>query len=348
MQTSEFNRLMKYAQMNDDPFGVLGQIYDNDLPHPYFDPAHIGFSKLRDFNHNQWLLREDSDRTIIFEDLEYIIPGEKFNWDVVGNPPCTKRDRLIKSSITSNDHLWPCPYTFNSWHLVQTHLQNKDTFVEQRDIRPFFADILLGNLKPHRDLFLNLLRHNNQLENNCINSFGERAYKTPFIYEGTGEIDLFFKNIELKGEYTNTTVFFKGNFASQYISKHIQEASWYSVVSETLTDNRIFFPTEKTGKALMSGKPFIVLGSKHFLKNLQKIGFKTFDSVIDESYDEIDDEEKRTIAAHKSFTELLKLDPVIVRQKLMPVLLHNEQCMRDKSWLTRNARKFLQDLQTPV
>ena len=57
MQTSEFNRLMKYAHMNDDPYGVLGSIYDNDLPHPYFDPKPIGFSKLRDFDHNKWLWR---------------------------------------------------------------------------------------------------------------------------------------------------------------------------------------------------------------------------------------------------------------------------------------------------
>lgn len=345
MQSSEFNRLMKYSQTNDDPFGVLSAIYDNELPHPYFNPAHIGFSKLRDFDHNHWLTREDSNRTIVFEDLEYIIPGIKFDWDAVGKPPCTERDRLITSSITGNDHLWPCPYTFNSWHLVQTHLQNKDTFVEQKDNRPYFADILLGNLKQHRHIFFHLLKQHNQLESNLVNAF--KVYKTPFLDEGSGEIDLFFKDIKFQG-YTNTTLFFKGNFASQYISKHIQEATWYSIVAETLVDNRIFFPTEKTGKALMSGKPFIVLGSRYFLKKLRDIGFKTFHSVIDESYDEIGDVRERTIAAHKSFTELTKLDPLKVRQQLMPALEHNEKCMRDKSWLTRNARKFLQDLQTPV
>ena len=39
---------------------------------------------------------------------------------------------------------------------------------------------------------------------------------------------------------------------------------------------------------MMSSKPFIVLGSKHFLKNLRSIGFKTFHPVIDESYDLLD------------------------------------------------------------
>lgn len=345
MDTREFNRRMKYAHMNDDPYGVLGQIYDNDLPHPYFNPKHIGFSKLRDFDHNTWLTREQSTRTIVFEDLEYIIPGEKFMWNAVYNPPCTKQDKLITSSITVNDHLWPCEYAFSSWHLVQTHMQNIDTYVEQPTTRPYFADILLGNLKRQRKIFYNLLKTTQQLENNLVNAFG--VYKNLYIDEGQGDIDLFFKNIE-QTEYTNTTVFFKGNFASQYISKHIQESSWYSVVAETLDDNRIFFPTEKTGKALMSGKPFIVLSGKHFLKNLRSVGFKTFHPIIDESYDLIDDVELRTRAAFCSFIELQKQDPIDVRQKLHDVLAHNEKCMRDKTFLTQRARKLLQNLQTPV
>ena len=345
MQRSEFNRLMKYAHMNDDPGGVLSVVYDNELPHPYFNPANIGFAKLRSFDHNYWYEREQSDRTIVFEDLEYIVPGEDFIWAARGTPPCTEHDRLLTSSITVKNHLWPCEYAFNSWHLVQTHMQNTDTFVEQKDVRPYFADILLGNLKPQRSIFFELLKENNQLENNLINVFKE--YKTPFIDQGTGEIDLFFKDLNLT-EYTNTTKFFKGNFASQFISKHIQEASWVSVVAETLDDNRIFFPTEKTGKAFLSGKPFIMLGSKYFLKHLRSIGFKTFDPVIDESYDEIDDVQERTIQAFNSFMQLQKQDSIAVRSKLQSVLEHNEQCMRDKAWLTKRARNLLQDLQTPV
>jgi len=345
MQTSEFNRLMKYAHMNDDPYGVLSAIYDNKLPHPYFDPKHIGFSKLREYDHNTWLPREQSNRTIVFEDLEFMLPGTNFGWNVTGDPPCIEQDKLITGYKTVNDHLWPCECTFSPWHLVQTHMQNIETYVEQPTTRPYFADILLGNLKPQRKIFFELLQTTDQLDKNLINAFGE--YKTPYIDAGTDEIDLFFKNIKLK-EYTNTTLFFKGNFASQYISKHIQESSWYSVVAQTLDDNRIFFPTEKTGKAMMSSKPFIVLSGKHFLKNLRSIGFKTFHPVIDESYDLIDSIELRTRAAYSSFIELQKQDPIEVRKKLQDVLDHNEKCMRDKAFLTQRARNLLQNLQTPV
>ena len=342
MDTREFNRLMKYAFMNDDPYGVLSSIYDNELPHPYFNPKHIGFSVLRSFDHNLWLEREKSDRTIVFQDLEYIIPGEEFVWNATGTPPCTEKDILITSTITTNDHLWPCKYAFSSWHLVQTNMTNKDTFVDQPHTRPYFADILLGQLKPHRKIFYDLLKTTGQVENNLVNVFKE--YTTPFIEQGQGDIDIFFK----QSIDTNTTKMFKGKFASQYISKHIQEATWVSVVAETLYHDRIFFPTEKTGKALMSGKPFIILSSKDFLKNLRSIGFKTFHPIIDESYDGIDDLEERIKSAFNSFLELQKHDQQMVRLHLKDILDHNERCMRNKLWLTRNSRSMLDPLTTIV
>lgn len=44
--------------------------------------------------------------------------------------------------------------------------------------------------------------------------------------------------------------------------------------------------TEKTSRCLQTGKPFLLLSGQHSLKRLKEIGFATFDSVIDESYDD--------------------------------------------------------------
>lgn len=59
----------------------------------------------------------------------------------------------------------------------------------------------------------------------------------------------------------------------------------YSVVLETSIDD-VKFITEKTFKPIANGHPFIVLGSPGILKVLQNYGFQTFDSIIDESYDD--------------------------------------------------------------
>jgi len=346
LSSREFNRLMKYATMNDDPKGVLGSIYDSSIPHPYFDPANIAFSHLRSYEHGHWSIREKSNRIIVYQDLEFIIPGEQFYWKATRTPPCLEQDKLVLSYSSINDHLWPCEYAFSSWHLVQTNLKNINTFVEQKDSRPYFADILLGNLKNMRQTFFDLLKANNQLENNLINAFG--VYKTPFLDEGNGDIDIWFRNLDTS-KYVNTTDQFQDSgFASQFISKHILEATWVSVVAETLDDNILFFPTEKTGKALISGKPFLVLSGKHYLKNLRKLGFRTFHPFIDEDYDEIDDATERTKKVMESFITLQQKDQTLVRKQLQEILEHNEKCMRNKEWLSRQARAMLDPLITIV
>lgn len=56
------------------------------------------------------------------------------------------------------------------------------------------------------------------------------------------------------------------------------------IVAETdpLAD---YWFTEKTGRCLAAGKPFLLVSGTGSLSNLHKMGFQTFDSVIDESYD---------------------------------------------------------------
>jgi hypothetical protein len=44
--------------------------------------------------------------------------------------------------------------------------------------------------------------------------------------------------------------------------------------------------TEKTFKAIYLGRPFVISASKGHLKALRDMGFKTFNSVINEEYDD--------------------------------------------------------------
>ena len=96
----------------------------------------------------------------------------------------------------------------------------------------------------------------------------------------------------------------------------------------------------------MAGRPFIMLGGANYLKQLRRLGFKTFAPVIDESYDEITDFETRILKAFDSFKTLAKQDPGEITKKLLPVLQHNQEIMYNKSILTQSARNFLDDLHT--
>lgn len=53
------------------------------------------------------------------------------------------------------------------------------------------------------------------------------------------------------------------------------------------------FATEKTWKAFQGFHPFIMLTTPHFLKDLRHLGYRTFAPYIDESYDDIEDDQLR-------------------------------------------------------
>jgi hypothetical protein len=57
------------------------------------------------------------------------------------------------------------------------------------------------------------------------------------------------------------------------------------VVAETDSVSSFWY-TEKTAKCLATGKPFVLLNGHGTIARLQEMGFETFGSVIDESYDE--------------------------------------------------------------
>jgi len=60
------------------------------------------------------------------------------------------------------------------------------------------------------------------------------------------------------------------------------------IVAETYTLGDTFFPTEKTVRPIMAGKPVLVYGPRNYLKRLQDIGFQTYSSCWDESYDRLE------------------------------------------------------------
>ena len=58
------------------------------------------------------------------------------------------------------------------------------------------------------------------------------------------------------------------------------------VVHETFVRDEVFFCTEKTWRPILARRPFITMGGRHHLANLRKLGFRTFNDIWDEGYDD--------------------------------------------------------------
>jgi hypothetical protein len=118
---------------------------------------------------------------------------------------------------------------------------------------------------------------------------------------------------------------YKGIETSFYniIPVSVYQQTAYSVLSETTWQNEILMVTEKVAKVMLGQRIFVAFSGQGFLAYLRRLGFKTFDQVLDESYDNIADNQDRWQAAWDQLVWLSNQDQTQIYQKLQPVLEHN-------------------------
>ena len=110
---------------------------------------------------------------------------------------------------------------------------------------------------------------------------------------------------------------------SQVLPFKIYNKTNYSLVCETSYENDFNFFSEKIAKPIIANRLFIVISGQYYLRNLKSLGFETFDSIIDESYDLEPDEQTRWNMALDQAIWLCQQDTDVVLKKITPILLHN-------------------------
>lgn len=97
------------------------------------------------------------------------------------------------------------------------------------------------------------------------------------------------------------------------------------IVCETYFTGRTFFITEKTLRNFVFKRPFIIQGPKHFLTNLKKLGFQTFDTWWDEGYDQDADDARLQSICNNIDWIGQQTDSTLIQwhNEMQPVLEHN-------------------------
>jgi hypothetical protein len=111
-------------------------------------------------------------------------------------------------------------------------------------------------------------------------------------------------------------------------------------VAETTAENSYNQYTEKVAKPIVAGRPFVAFAGQHYLANLRHLGFKTFESVIDESYDSIANLRERMQAAWYQVEWLCAQDPAHIYGELHDVLQHNHEHFLSTDWHSTIRKHF--------
>jgi hypothetical protein len=112
--------------------------------------------------------------------------------------------------------------------------------------------------------------------------------------------------------------------------------TYFSLVTETICAESVYsFRTEKTAKPLAMGHPFIIASTPGFYRDLHSMGFKTFDHVIDESFDQIEHAQTRMNRIINIVTDLCQQDLVSFIKECYNVCKYNQQRLAEIRTQTR-------------
>ena len=225
-----------------------------------------------------------------------------------------------------------CNETYNKWFKSQTKYKTKmnfigypsNLFVRNADVLKLFKETGISfKLEKYKDReilptkkFMCLMGHTSRQRNFLWNLFET----TPDIKKD-GHISYLQKGVFLPNSSTHTDKQLVENYWSAPSNDRLQSYhadTYFSIVSEGEAGHAF---SEKIHKSLLHGHPFILLScntiddDKNIMRvgvgmlgKLKEYGFQTFPEMFDESYDEIDDFEKRNNNIKQTIVKLCNME----------------------------------------
>ena len=258
-----------------------------------------------------------------------------------GHPRSGEFGYLCTSERDSDNVDWVCKkygwkpayYFFHGWAALDWYRGYDKTFlikpVEERKItRTFIApNRIIAGERQHRLQMLYWI-FKLGLTNNHISCPDVCPAENISIYEAIktlpyNDAESVFKSVPLPIQYAGET---DHPMHSCWLSLFDEAAdSLLYLVSETVATGRRHHLTEKTFKPIAMGMPFIIAGTKGSLKYLRSYGFKTFEGIWDESYDDAEDDVRieRIASLLRSLDELTIEGRQDLFEMAKPIIEHN-------------------------
>lgn len=232
---------------------------------------------------------------------------------------------------TKHARVYLDPYFF--WSTVDFYRAHPEVLSQLQSEPTHAFDVLLGRQKPHRDIVYNTIDHGKNIvryfpsdQDLDIKQYSKENFEWPStILQVRGPVTMTAQAVAVNGTIVSL---------SQIIPVDIYNRTRYTLVAETQTNNEFSFFTEKIVKPMLAKRLFIVCSGQYYLRNLQKLGFRTFNGLVNEGYDEIKSCEERTRAACLEAQRLSTLDGDLVQSAVADIVEHNYRHLMNTAWQT--------------
>ncbi len=193
---------------------------------------------------------------------------------------------------------------------IVTYTENQEAYRRAPEVltstKHYDFLFLNGRLRPHRKYLIDRLRHVGVLERSLwsnLNRTVSMPWSSSLVVDQTEPLRFLPEHYEIPRSLPNLAaasqedfakhVMFGNTWGDAIVNPLCYIDSCFSLVTETIFDYPYTFRTEKIWKPMIMLHPFVVAANWGFYRDLRAAGFRTFDHIIDESFDLIDDPRDR-------------------------------------------------------
>jgi hypothetical protein len=247
----------------------------------------------------------------------------------------SEKDSAMVNIVCSQFNWTPLYYFFHGWAALDWYRGYNRTFLippfqQRRPTKTFInPNRIIAGERQHR---LEMLYHifKNGLTDNHISCPTVCPAENIPITDAVKSLCNRYSDIEQVFANAPLPLQFKGE------TDHPMHSCWLSLfdesadsllylVTETVATGKRLHLTEKTFKPIAMGMPFVIVGTRGSLKYLRSYGFRTFEGIWDESYDDAEDNERipRIASLLRSLDELGVAGRQWLYQQCQEVIEHN-------------------------
>jgi hypothetical protein len=189
---------------------------------------------------------------------------------------------------------------------IQDYKENIEAMSHSEQVfeshKPWDFLFLNGRHRNHRRYLINRFRDNGTLKNalwTCLDTrMGEirylpTEYEYPTYCNNIGKKQTISTADRLSRNHFAKHDLFGGEWGEIYINPRAYIDTYFSVVTETVFDYPYSFRTEKIWKPIAMCHPWIAVANQGYYRDMHNLGFKTFGHLIDESFDQIENNQDR-------------------------------------------------------
>ena len=247
------------------------------------------------------------------------------------------------------DSAWPCLQYDSFLPKVLDYEENLTAATRTNEIytktnKPYKFLLLNGRTRPHRKYLLERFRVTGLLNQSIWTWLDRNTGASREIQYIHNAENLLTRQNEIKylpAEYEIDRYhpYLNSVPSDAFVKDHLFNRAWgdiylkaepyvdtyFSLVTETVFEYPHSFRTEKIWKPIVIGHPWIAVSNQGYYRDMHNLGFRTFGHLIDESFDQIENNQDRIERIAEVVEDLCKQDLAAFVKECYNVCKYNQQ-----------------------